>query len=113
VQPGTYFYHGHFGTQRAAGFYGALIVDLPIGKHEPYNYDGEHMIIVNDWWHRSIVDQEEGLESTTFKWVGEPQVPNQSAFWVPPKKFCEANIDQKLCLKSDDLSPNPCLRSVY
>lgn len=73
-QPGTYFYHGHFGSQRAAGFYGALIVDLPPGKHEPYTYDGEHMIILNDWWHRPIIDQEEGLDLTNFKWVGEPQV---------------------------------------
>lgn len=77
-QPGTYFYHGHFGTQRAAGFYGGLIVDLPYNKQEPYHYDqdAEHMIILNDWWHRSIIDQEEGLEATTFKWVGEPQVTN-------------------------------------
>ncbi|KAG0601867.1 hypothetical protein M758_11G144400 [Ceratodon purpureus] len=72
-RPGTYFYHGHFGCQRAAGFYGSLIVDLPDGMYEPYHYEGEHMIIVNDWWHRGIIDQEQGLESTTFKWVGEPQ----------------------------------------
>lgn len=74
AQPGTYFYHGHFGSQRAAGFYGALIVDLPAGKHEPYHYDGEHMIIVNDWWHRPIVTQEQGLEAIPFKFVGDPQV---------------------------------------
>lgn len=72
-RPGTYFYHGHFGSQRAAGFYGALIVDLPAGKHEPYHYDGEHMIIVNDWWHRPIVTQEQGLEAIPFKFVGDPQ----------------------------------------
>lgn len=72
-RPGTYFYHGHFGCQRAAGFYGPLIVDLPKDKHEPFTYDGEHMIILNDWWHRSIVGQEQGLESINFAWVGEPQ----------------------------------------
>lgn len=74
LQPGTYFYHGHFGVQRAAGFYGALIVNLPENKTEPYKYDGEHMIIVNDWWHRNVMDQEQGLEGVPFKFVGEPQV---------------------------------------
>lgn len=74
-RPGTYFYHGHFGTQRAAGFYGGLIVDLQDGWIEPYYYDAgaEHMIIVNDWWHKPIMDQEEGLEAIPFVFVGDPQ----------------------------------------
>lgn len=84
VQPGTYFYHGHFGCQRAAGFYGPLIVDLPKDKHEPFTYDGEHMIILNDWWHRSIVGQEQGLESINFAWVGEPQVWSKSRIFPFP-----------------------------
>ncbi|CAM6093673.1 unnamed protein product [Calypogeia fissa] len=71
---GTYFYHGHYGLQRAAGFYGSLIVDLPNGKDdESFKYDEELSIVLNDWWHRSTFDQELGLDSIPFQWIGEPQ----------------------------------------
>ncbi|GLJ51147.1 hypothetical protein SUGI_1088700 [Cryptomeria japonica] len=68
---GTYFYHGHYGLQRSPGFYGSLIVDAA-GK-EPFNYDGELNIVLNDWWHKSTYEQAEGLSSTPFRWVGEPE----------------------------------------
>ncbi|GAU38524.1 hypothetical protein TSUD_148060 [Trifolium subterraneum] len=45
-RPGTYFYHGHFGMQRAAG----------------------------DFWHTSSHEQEVGLSSAPMRWIGEPQV---------------------------------------
>ncbi|KAH9320774.1 hypothetical protein KI387_015413 [Taxus chinensis] len=67
---GTYFYHGHYGLQRSAGLYGSLIVD-PAGK-EPFSYDGELSIILNDWWHKSAYEQAIGLSSNPFVWVGEP-----------------------------------------
>ncbi|KAG0628617.1 hypothetical protein M758_1G039900 [Ceratodon purpureus] len=70
---GTYFYHGHFGMQRSGGLYGSLIVDLPASKKEPFAYDGEHSILLNDWWHKSIYEQELGLNSVPFRFVGEPQ----------------------------------------
>ncbi|KAL2611240.1 hypothetical protein R1flu_022932 [Riccia fluitans] len=70
---GTYFYHGHHGMQRAAGFYGSLIVRPKAGTVEPFQYDDELSIIVNDWWHKSVHDQERGLYSNPFRWVGEPQ----------------------------------------
>ena len=74
VQPGTYFYHGHYGMQRAAGLYGSLIGDLPKGQKEPFHYDGEFNLLLSDWWHRSTHEQEVGLSSKPFKWVNEPQV---------------------------------------
>ncbi|OAE31495.1 hypothetical protein AXG93_1670s1130 [Marchantia polymorpha subsp. ruderalis] len=70
---GTYFWHGHYGMQRAAGFYGQLIVDPPENFTEPFKYDGEHSIVLNDWWHASMIDQQLGLFSVPFRWVGEPQ----------------------------------------
>ncbi|XP_024373525.1 L-ascorbate oxidase [Physcomitrium patens] len=70
---GTYFYHGHFGMQRSAGLYGSLIVTLPDHKKEPFSYDGEHRLLLNDWWHKSIYEQELGLNSVPFRFVGEPQ----------------------------------------
>lgn len=50
-------------------------MDLQDGWIEPYFYDAgaEHMIIVNDWWHKPIMDQEEGLEAIPFNFVGDPQ----------------------------------------
>ncbi|XP_031736736.1 L-ascorbate oxidase-like isoform X2 [Cucumis sativus] len=72
-KPGTYFYHGHFGMQRAAGLYGSLIVDLEEGKKEPFQYDEEINLLLSDWWHASVHEQEVGLKSNPMRWVGEPQ----------------------------------------
>ncbi|KAI4308288.1 hypothetical protein L6164_031378 [Bauhinia variegata] len=72
-RPGTYFYHGHYGMQRSAGLYGSLIVDLPEGQKEPFHYDGEFNLLLSDWWHKSAHDQELGLSSNPFRWIGEPQ----------------------------------------
>lgn len=69
--PGTYFYHGHYGLQRSAGLYGSLIVES--AKKEPFAYDGELSIILDDWWHTSTYEQAVGLSSNPFVWVGEPQ----------------------------------------
>ncbi|MED6185430.1 hypothetical protein PIB30_057000 [Stylosanthes scabra] len=55
---GTYFYHGHYGMQRAAGLYGSLIVDLPKGQKEPFHYDGEFNLLLSDLWHTSSHEQE-------------------------------------------------------
>ncbi|KAL5766282.1 hypothetical protein ACOSP7_016899 [Xanthoceras sorbifolium] len=70
---GTYFYHGHFGMQRSAGLYGSLIVDVGDGEKEPFHYDGEFNLLLSDWWHQSVHQQEVGLSSKPFRWIGEPQ----------------------------------------
>ncbi|XP_010251700.1 PREDICTED: L-ascorbate oxidase-like [Nelumbo nucifera] len=72
-KPGTYFYHGHYGMQRSAGLYGSLIVDVADGQKEPFHYDGEFSLLLSDWWHQSIHEQEVGLSSIPFRWIGEPQ----------------------------------------
>ncbi|GLJ51150.1 hypothetical protein SUGI_1088730 [Cryptomeria japonica] len=69
--PGTYFYHGHYGLQRTAGLYGWLIVDA--AEKEPFSYDGELRILLNDQWHQSVYEQSYGLSSRPMHWVGEPQ----------------------------------------
>ncbi|ESR59624.1 L-ascorbate oxidase [Citrus sinensis] len=70
---GTYFYHGHLGMQRSAGLYGSLIVDVADGEKEPFHYDGEFNLLLSDWWHRSVHEQEVGLSSRPLRWIGEPQ----------------------------------------
>ncbi|KAF6163909.1 hypothetical protein GIB67_024764 [Kingdonia uniflora] len=70
---GTYFYHGHYGMQRSAGLYGSLIVDVAEGEKEPFHYDGEFNLLLSDWWHQSVHEQEVGLSSNPFRWIGEPQ----------------------------------------
>ncbi|KAK7857616.1 l-ascorbate oxidase [Quercus suber] len=72
-KPGTYFYHGHLGMQRSAGLYGSLIVDLAEGEKEPFYYDGELNLLLSDWWHKNTHDQEIGLFTNPFRWVGESQ----------------------------------------
>ncbi|CAL5039067.1 unnamed protein product [Urochloa decumbens] len=72
-RPGTYFYHGHYGMQRAAGLYGSLIVDVAEGEEEPFKYDGELNLLLSDWYHESIHTQMVMLSSKPFRWIGEPQ----------------------------------------
>jgi len=74
VQAGTYFYHGHYGMQRAGGLYGSLIVDLPKGKKEAFDYDGEFNLLLSDWWHKTTQEQEAGLSSIPLRWVNDPEV---------------------------------------
>ncbi|KAL9661680.1 hypothetical protein QQ045_026506 [Rhodiola kirilowii] len=70
---GSYLYHAHYGMQREAGLYGAIRVALPDGEQEPYYYDYDRSIILNDWYHNSAYEQATGLSSKPFVWVGEPQ----------------------------------------
>lgn len=72
-RPGTYLYHAHYGMQRVAGLYGSIRVSLPDGMAEPFAYDYDKSIILNDWYHKSTYEQAAGLSSIPFGWVGEPQ----------------------------------------
>lgn len=75
-QPGTYIYHAHYVMQRSAGLNGMIVVKVPEGFKEPFTYDREYNILLNDWWHNSTYDQAAGLlmPGNKFKFVGEPQV---------------------------------------
>ncbi|XP_021279267.1 L-ascorbate oxidase-like [Herrania umbratica] len=72
-RPGTFLYHGHYGMQRSAGLYGSLIVDVADGEKEPFHYDGEFNLLLSDWWHQNVHEQEVSLFSKPFRWIGEPQ----------------------------------------
>ncbi|XP_043690532.1 L-ascorbate oxidase-like [Telopea speciosissima] len=72
-KPGTYFYHGHYGMQRSAGLYGSIIVEVADGEKEPFHYDGEFNLLLSDWWHKNVHEQEVGLSSIPFRWIYEPQ----------------------------------------
>ncbi|KAJ1412857.1 Multicopper oxidase, type 1 [Sesbania bispinosa] len=70
-RPGTYLYHAHYGMQREAGLYGMIRVTSL--EPEPFTYDLDRSIILNDWYHQSTYEQAAGLSSIPFQWVGEPQ----------------------------------------
>ncbi|XP_042457751.1 L-ascorbate oxidase-like [Zingiber officinale] len=72
-RPGTYLYHAHYGMQRSAGLYGLIQVAVPDGVAEPFAYDYDRSIVLNDWWHNSTQEQATGLTSIPIVWVGEPQ----------------------------------------
>jgi FtsP/CotA-like multicopper oxidase with cupredoxin domain len=73
-RPGTYMYHAHYGMQRSAGLNGLIVVAAAPGgpDAEPFRYDGEHHVLLNDWWHKSTYEQSAGLASVPIVWVGEP-----------------------------------------
>ncbi|KAK2973574.1 hypothetical protein RJ640_030699 [Escallonia rubra] len=104
-RPGTYLYHAHYGMQRQAGLYGSIRVALPDGESEPFSYDYDRSIILNDWYHQSTYEQAVGLSSKPFVWVEEPQ----SLLIQGRGKFdCTSspNIGDGLCnASSPDCSP--------
>ncbi|KAJ0097160.1 hypothetical protein Patl1_27329 [Pistacia atlantica] len=59
------------GMQREAGLYGSIRVAPE--KPEPFSYDYDRSIILNDWYHKSTHEQATGLSSIPFQWVEEPQ----------------------------------------
>ncbi|KAM0936883.1 putative oxidoreductase [Dioscorea sansibarensis] len=69
---GTFIYHAHYGMQRSAGLYGLIRVAIPPGEVEPFKYDSDQSLILNDWWHKSAYEQSAGLSSIPFRWVNEP-----------------------------------------
>ena len=66
-------YHAHYGMQRVAGLNGMIVVTVPEGIREPFTYDEEHTVLLEDWWHKSVYDQATGLSAKPFVFVGEPQ----------------------------------------
>ncbi|XP_044470060.1 L-ascorbate oxidase-like [Mangifera indica] len=69
-RPGTYLYHAHYGMQLEAGLYGSIRVSSK--EPEPFTYDFDKTIILNDWYHKSTYEQATGLSAIPFQWVGEP-----------------------------------------
>lgn len=74
TQPGTNLYHAHYGMQRSAGLYGLIRVAVPDGTTEPFAYDFDHSLLLNDWWRQSTYEQAAGLAAVPFVWIEEPQV---------------------------------------
>jgi len=72
--PGTYQYHEHAHLEHVAarGLFGALIVDPREGDHEPWQYTGDSMIMINDWWPYSP------HETDLRKWGGLTRPPTVS-----------------------------------
>jgi len=71
-KPGTYLYHAHYGIQMEAGLYG--MIRVAPRDPEPFTYDFDRSIILNNWYHQSTYEQAAGLSSIPFQWVREPQV---------------------------------------
>jgi FtsP/CotA-like multicopper oxidase with cupredoxin domain len=58
-EPGTYFWHGHSGTEKVDSFFGPLIV-RPRGP-EPVRYDEEHVLLLTDNYHEEAAPLTFGL----------------------------------------------------
>nr|GFD02982.1 L-ascorbate oxidase [Tanacetum cinerariifolium] len=70
---GTFMYHAHYEMQQESGLYGMMEVSLPHGETEPFSYDNETRILLNDWYHHSTNEHATGLSSLHYVWVGDPQ----------------------------------------
>ena len=57
LQAGTYMYHSHHSQQSSGGLYGKFIVYDKDPSALPFKYDDELAVILNDWWHRTVIEQ--------------------------------------------------------
>ncbi|CAB9507669.1 L-ascorbate oxidase [Seminavis robusta] len=73
---GTHYWHGHTSLDRMDGLQGAIIIDDPEDPEEQALqglYDGERVIFLQDWYHRSGPGIRTGLDSEPFIWLGDAQ----------------------------------------
>lgn len=75
-------YHAHYGMQRSNGLFGMMVISVKEGVVEPFKYDHDRNIMLNDWWHKTPSEQAMGLFFKPFTWVGEPQVNNMHNFEI-------------------------------
>uniref|UniRef100_A0A7S1UUP5 Laccase n=1 Tax=Grammatophora oceanica TaxID=210454 RepID=A0A7S1UUP5_9STRA len=68
--PGTHFWHAHNSMQMADGLAGLFIVHPK--DPEPFTYDEERLLFLQDFYHVSGDVQRVGLDSFPFVWVGNP-----------------------------------------
>jgi hypothetical protein len=64
-QVGTFWWHGHNAAHSSEGFYGSFVVrpNPAFGDVEPFGVPNqEDVLLLNDWWHRSMQDQMIGLD---------------------------------------------------
>jgi L-ascorbate oxidase len=93
-EAGTYFYHSHIGFQQATAS-GPLIV-TPCGKEkEPYHYDGDIIINLQDYYNKTDNTIVDGLLSNPFKWSGET---NAILFNGQSGKAQSSNASDSTCL---------------
>ena len=62
---GTHLWHSHAGVQYGEGMFGMLIVDA---VDDPYrgDYDAEHTVCINDWFHQAASQILSNLESGVY-----------------------------------------------
>eukprot|EP01062_Namystynia_karyoxenos_P026377 TRINITY_DN204_c1_g3_i1.p1 TRINITY_DN204_c1_g3~~TRINITY_DN204_c1_g3_i1.p1 ORF type:complete len:749 (+),score=200.83 TRINITY_DN204_c1_g3_i1:95-2341(+) len=72
-EPGGYFYHGHVGADKDSGLSGMLIVEPGAGEKWPYEFDREHAVLLQDWYHADSLTLLTGLKEKSFRWTGDPQ----------------------------------------
>ncbi|KAK4574545.1 hypothetical protein LTR86_001386 [Recurvomyces mirabilis] len=53
TQHGTFWYHAHSAVQRADGLFGGLVVHKPRSRGSSRSLPAEHLVIVQDWYHRT------------------------------------------------------------
>ena len=68
--PGTHFWHAHASLHAADGIAGALIVHPK--DPEPFQYDEEVIMFLQDWYIRTGTQQLAGLLTWPFVWIGNP-----------------------------------------
>ncbi|KAH7429849.1 hypothetical protein KP509_09G068500 [Ceratopteris richardii] len=85
----------------------------------PFEYDGEHSLLLSDWWHKSAYEQEVGLQAPLpqFRWVGEPQsllINGRGRYdcTLVPKGGQQNSGDVKVCNVSNPQCSNPVVLRV-
>jgi FtsP/CotA-like multicopper oxidase with cupredoxin domain len=68
--PGTHYWHAHQAMDVADGMTGPIIIHPK--EPEPFDYDEERMLFLQDFYIQTGSQQEAGLDNYPFTWVGNP-----------------------------------------
>ncbi|KUI63283.1 Laccase-2 [Cytospora mali] len=108
-QAGSYFYHGHQGTQSLDGLVGPLIIlSAEEKENQPIPYDTDRVVMVQDWYH---VLSDGLLRETLSPGSESSPTPNGALIngankldcSLHPKRHCDAST---ALLPTFDLAPN-------
>jgi FtsP/CotA-like multicopper oxidase with cupredoxin domain len=69
---GTHFWHAHGSMHASDGLSGPIVIHPKTESSDPFEYDEERVIFLQDWYIQTSTQQLIGLKSFPFTWIGNP-----------------------------------------
>jgi L-ascorbate oxidase len=101
--PGTHYWHAHGSLALADGLSGPIIVRAK--DPEPFKYDGERLLFLQDWYILTATQQVVGLLNWPFTWIGNPNSLLINGKGIAPECLNVSNVTGTPCLPTCQNDP--------